>query len=226
MILILTAAALAVTAQTAPGAAGGGAAAGGAPELLNEAVVYLAGDYPTESLVREEQGIVSVVLDVSPKGAVTGCRVTESSGWARLDWASCALARKRSRFKPAQDAAGQPVTGQYRMAAAWWLPGLALQTAQLEVPLQLSRVPQGYRQPVAARLIFNAEGHVTDCTVTTSSGSAAADRAVCAYSRQAVTIAPPRPPAGSGGTVAVRYLKAALFAPTGQSASTGTAGGS
>ncbi len=188
-------------------------AASGAPELLNEGNVFAAGDYPREALAREEQGVVSVVLAVSAAGKVTGCEVTESSGHARLDFASCTIARKRAQFAPARDAAGQPVAGQYRMATAWWLPGLDLQTAQLEVPMQVSRLPQGYRQPVKARLLFDMGGHVTDCTVTTSSGSPGADNAVCAYSRQTVTIAPLRPGAGPAATVAVRYLTAALSGP-------------
>lgn len=188
-------------------------AASSEPELLNEGKVTSPGDYPRLSMERDEQGVVSILLDVSPEGTVTGCQVTESSGYVRLDMASCAQARKRARFAPARDAAGRPVAGRYRMATTWWLPGLDLQTTQLDVPMQVSRLPQGYRQPVKARLLFDATGHVTDCTVTASSGNAGADNAVCVYSRQSVVIAPPRPGAGTAAPVAVRYLTAALSGP-------------
>ena len=80
----------------------------------------------------------------------------------------------------------------------------------VSVPLQVSRVPPGYRSPVKARLVFDAPGRVAACEVTATSGSEAADRAACAYVKQELVIPAPKSGAKDIPPAAVRYVTASL----------------
>lgn len=77
-------------------------------------------DYPRSSLFAGEKGIVSFRLDVDAAGKVSRCTITESSGYPTLDKHSCALLLKRSRFKPATDASGAKVPGEWASRFHWW----------------------------------------------------------------------------------------------------------
>lgn len=66
-------------------------------------------DYPTEALRRNEQGTVLFRLDIDISGKIQGCGIIESSGSKALDDAVCRIIPRRARFKPARDAAGEPV---------------------------------------------------------------------------------------------------------------------
>lgn len=183
------------------------------PQLRNPQALITYEDYPTESVRRNEYGIVSIVITVSAEGKVSSCQVTESSGFATLDLATCSLYKKRARFEPAKDAEGLPIEGKYRLSSSWGLEEHQPRTT-IDVPLQVSSVPSDYRSPVKARLLFDATGHVTACEVTTTSGSAAADRAACAYIEQQLAIAPPKSASSDISPVAVRYLNANLMKQT------------
>lgn len=54
-------------------------------------------------------GSVTVHLDVSAEGQVTGCTVARSSGNAAFDATTCRLARARFRYAPARDRAGRAI---------------------------------------------------------------------------------------------------------------------
>lgn len=56
---------------------------------------------------------VTVVLTISPAGRATACRVQSPSGFPESDAVVCRLAIERLRFKPAMNAAGEPVTGVF-----------------------------------------------------------------------------------------------------------------
>ncbi|WP_082450878.1 energy transducer TonB [Sphingomonas sp. Leaf22] len=179
------------------------------PQLRNPQALITYEDYPTESLRRNEYGIVSIMITVSTDGKVSTCQVTESSGFATLDLATCSLFNKRAKFEPAKDAAGLPIEGKYRLSNSWGLEEHQPRTT-IDVPLQVSSVPSDYRSPVKARLVFDATGHVTACEVTTTSGSVVADRAACAYIKQQLAIAAPKSASMDIPPVAVRYLIASL----------------
>lgn len=180
------------------------------PQLRNPEALVTYEDYPTESLRRNEYGIVSMVVNVSKEGKVIACKITESSGFAALDLATCSLFKKRAKFKPAKDAAGSPIEGEYRLSNSWGLEEHQPRTT-IDVPLQVSSVPSDYLSPVKARLFFDATGHVTACQVTTTSGSATADRAACAFIKEQLIIAAPKSASSDIPPVAVRYLIASLF---------------
>ena len=80
-------------------------------------------DYPIESLRNREQGDVHFVLDVDAAGTVTACRIERSSGYSRLDEASCSMLMRRARFTPAVDDDGKPVASSYRNVVRWRIPG-------------------------------------------------------------------------------------------------------
>ena len=56
------------------------------------------GDYPSQDLREGNQGVVRVRLEVTAAGQASKCTVTGSSGFPRLDAATCAKLLARSRF--------------------------------------------------------------------------------------------------------------------------------
>lgn len=56
---------------------------------------------------------VTVVLTISPAGRAVACRIQSPSGFPESDAVVCRLAMERLRFKPAMNAAGEPVTGVF-----------------------------------------------------------------------------------------------------------------
>jgi protein TonB len=80
-------------------------------------------DYPDASRRAEEQGVTRVSYTIDETGKVTSCNVTQSSGSARLDEATCKIIMRRFRFNPAMrdgkpvpDTKSQPVRWQLRDA--------------------------------------------------------------------------------------------------------------
>ncbi len=78
-------------------------------------------DYPPAALRAGEQGVVGVELTVTPQGRVSACRITRSSGSASLDYGTCRAYTSFGRFRPATDAAGNPVEGLWTTEVAWSL---------------------------------------------------------------------------------------------------------
>lgn len=183
------------------------------PQLRNPQAVFTYQDYPQEALRGNEYGIVTILLRVSTEGKVTACDVTESSGSATLDMTTCSLLKKRAQFDPAEDATGSPIEGKCLLANSWGVEQNQPRTT-VDIPLQVSAIPSDYRAPVKARLVFDATGHVTACEVTTTSGSAAADRAACSYVKQQLVIAAPKSASSDIPPIAVRYLTASLSTQT------------
>ena len=76
-------------------------------------------DYPAESLAAGEQGEVTAAFDVTETGAVENCKVIRSSGYLRLDDATCPLIVERARYRPAIDATGKPMRSADVRAFRW-----------------------------------------------------------------------------------------------------------
>lgn len=79
-------------------------------------------DYPIGALATNQQGAVRFRVEVAMDGTVSGCTVTESSGWPLLDEMTCSLLTVRARFTPATDARGNRITGSYSNRIRWQLP--------------------------------------------------------------------------------------------------------
>ncbi len=99
--------------------AGAGAGAGGRARWQSGAITPR--DYPRGLSRAGLGGSVTVALEIGADGRVTGCRVTASSGLPDLDATTCRLIRERFRYRPATDAAGNPVPGRAAWRQDWWL---------------------------------------------------------------------------------------------------------
>ena len=79
-------------------------------------------DYPQAAIRGDEQGTTAVRLSIGPDGRVTDCSVTQSSGSSSLDSTTCSVFRRRARFTPAKDQAGNPISDSYSQRVKWVLP--------------------------------------------------------------------------------------------------------
>jgi len=77
-------------------------------------------DFPDASRRAEEQGVTRVSYVVGADGKVSSCTVTQSSGFPRLDDATCKIIMRRFRFNPATRD-GQPVPETKMQPVRWQL---------------------------------------------------------------------------------------------------------
>ena len=101
LMLLSMAAAISLIAPSPAGAGDGLKRTGNAE--------FLARNYPPESLKRGEQGRVGFQLSFEADGSLTGCAITQSSGFATLDNGTCDMLARSAKITPAQDADGRRV---------------------------------------------------------------------------------------------------------------------
>ena len=82
--------------------------------------VFSDDDFPDASRRAEEQGVTRVSYVIDPTGKVTTCTVTQTSGFPRLDDATCKIIMRRFRFNPATRE-GQPVSETKTQPVRWQL---------------------------------------------------------------------------------------------------------
>jgi protein TonB len=116
-----------------PGSGAGGAGAGtggggqGGAGVIARRAEKIAGELRTRDFPRSGAGerdgrFIVVRYDVASDGRVRNCRVVQSSGSAEADAITCRLIEKRFRYRPAEDAAGNPVPDQTGWKQWWWRP--------------------------------------------------------------------------------------------------------
>jgi protein TonB len=88
----------------------------------NLVALFSTDDYPQSAIRNEEQGTTAVKLTIGPDGRVSDCSITSSSGSSSLDNATCSILRRRARFTPAKDQAGNPISDTYSQRIRWELP--------------------------------------------------------------------------------------------------------
>lgn len=100
---------------TGSGAGGNGQGGGASKPVHIAGRIDRAADFPIPQGGREARIGKSVILalTISPEGRATDCRIYRTSGLPETDEVTCRLARERLRFKPALNAAGEPVTGTF-----------------------------------------------------------------------------------------------------------------
>jgi protein TonB len=118
----------AASAGSGPGAGGsgsgsGGGGSGGGGGIGSEARL-LGGNRSRlpSSLLRtipQERGYAHLLLTVGPAGRVAECGVLTSSGYPAIDQSLCAVMVQGSRWQPARDRAGRPITVKVRYTATW-----------------------------------------------------------------------------------------------------------
>lgn len=105
------------------GAGLGGAGAGGGSGIVTPPQRISGSlsdrDYPRSAAARGAAGTVAIGFRVGPDGRVSGCSVIGSSGDAELDRLTCALVERRFVYRPARNAAGQPVETTLRTTFTW-----------------------------------------------------------------------------------------------------------
>ncbi len=100
-------------------AAGASAAAAAAtPDRAAEANAAFT-SYPKGSLANNEQGIVHYRVKIDRRGVPQQCEVTQSSGFQRLDLATCELLMSRARFTPSRDSRGRAGRSIYDGRVVW-----------------------------------------------------------------------------------------------------------
>lgn len=79
-------------------------------------------DYPAGPLRRGVEGQAGYRLAVGSDGRVSACEITQTSGNAELDQATCRYITRRARFEPATDARGAKAVGSYTGTVKWQIP--------------------------------------------------------------------------------------------------------
>lgn len=98
----------------------GGQGGGGSPTVKVKGDINSARDYPRATRDLRIGAAVTIDLLVDTEGRVRSCRVVQPSPDPAADRITCELATKRFRFRPARDAAGQPVESTYRWRQRWF----------------------------------------------------------------------------------------------------------
>lgn len=158
------------------------------------------GDYPVKALQERREGISGFKVTVSSEGIVTDCTISESSGHADLDEATCANVTKRALFFPAQGKKGEPVSGKYANRVRWQIPIMSSSASPSIVRESFPRPPQiikalelrvekedypesalaaGEQGTSGFMLDIDSAGKVSNCSITNSSGSSALDQKAC-----------------------------------------------
>ena len=88
-------------------------------------------NYPQESLSRGEQGTAAFAVDLDEDARIESCVVTKSSGYARLDAATCDLIVLHANFAPAEAEGGKRVATTRTGRIAWKLPAAYFSKASL-----------------------------------------------------------------------------------------------
>lgn len=143
-------------------------------------------DYPSDALKERAFGITVFRLDVDEAGAVSGCHIMATSGFAALDDQTCATMRRRARFRPARRA-GKPIASTYNSRVTWVPPGAEVKqyvkllklTSPFDFTIKVSRLPARYGMGPLLRMQYDRSGKVVACRVELESGSAQADKVAC-----------------------------------------------
>ena len=107
------------------GSGRGGTGRGGAPATLPvkiEGEINNAADYPTPPGGRDVRlgHSVTIAMTVTVEGRARDCRILEPSPDPEADQITCDLAERRFRFRPARNAAGDPVPATYGWRQSWF----------------------------------------------------------------------------------------------------------
>lgn len=91
---------------------------------------FILKHYPRGALDAGEQGLVRFRITLDQKGELTGCEVTKSSGYRRLDTETCDLIQRYARFTPVVNSEGRTVVATRNGYVNWQLPAGSLPVAK------------------------------------------------------------------------------------------------
>ena len=165
------------------------------PLQISEWARQINRDYPFEAKVNNQEGVVSMQIEIGKDGRVSSCEVTRSSGSAILDLAGCRGMKEHARFKPARDAQGRPVTSTTSQAIRYVLPGEKFVPPPLNSAIPLGEdtwrglvFDKKYNASLRAanveyvvfQLVIDETGKPSGCGMNITTGVAALDREGCA----------------------------------------------
>jgi hypothetical protein len=82
---------------------------------------FMPQDYPPRAIHAGAEGISNLLLTIGIDGRATRCVTFGSSGDRDIDAAACKAYLARGRYRPALDAAGQPVISYLTVGSRWHL---------------------------------------------------------------------------------------------------------
>ena len=100
----------------------------GAPQTTEQVVrgskngEFLWKYYPPGALKRGEQGTVGFNVTIEPTGTISGCEVTESSGFKALDNETCDIMGLYARVEPVRGTDGRAIRAVQKGFINWKLP--------------------------------------------------------------------------------------------------------
>ena len=92
---------------------------------------FIFSQYPPRALAKGEQGVVQFQASADADGNVMSCKVTQSSGFKRLDRETCDLIVDHASFKPAIDSNGKAREAVHEGFVNWRIPGVAQTAAKV-----------------------------------------------------------------------------------------------
>ncbi len=191
--------------------------------------------YPKRERKEGRDGTVKLGLDLRYDGVVTGCRVERSSGSSALDAAACKLGREL-RFEEMNVRGGLPKAWRANEYGCCMRVQVAFADGTARVhklvpprpatvvnPLKVisssdyphEAIRAGLQGTVAVSLGATAEGRITGCEVTESSGSPVLDQATCRLVVERATVVPARDEFGEPVAGSATFRTRWQLAPTG-----------
>lgn len=162
------------------------------------------GDYPASALVEGREGATGFKLSIDANGNPVTCTVTQTSGHADLDAATCNNMMRRARFYPAQDDKGVAIAGEFSSRVRWQIPEVFTSASPTIADRSFPRPPriadfrmlqikkedypadalaEGFQGRSEITLNVNATGSVTNCNIAKTSGHTSLDQKSCALAR-------------------------------------------
>ena len=112
---------------------------------------FMAEKYPRQSLELGEQGTVGFTVELDADTRIDSCVVTESSGYVRLDEATCDVIVMFARFPEAKSDDGKVVATKRTGQLSWKLPEAYRHKAASAPPRQVVPAAQLEEQRLLCR---------------------------------------------------------------------------
>lgn len=84
--------------------------------------LFTGNDYPVEAQAFNIQGSAQYDAIVGVDGRIHRCRILRASSIRLFGAVTCEILRRRARFQPARDAAGNPIEDVVTGTISWGLP--------------------------------------------------------------------------------------------------------
>lgn len=152
-------------------------------------------NYPSEALMKGEEGLVTMPIDIGEDGRVSNCKVLETSGSLALDISACSRMEAYARYEPARDAQGQSIASSTTQSVRYLLPKDAYVPPAFDHPVPVQEptwrkeafdreynaaLRKADVEYVVFQLVIDESGKPTGCGMNVSTGDAALDRQGCA----------------------------------------------